>query len=63
MTPSSQPHLVEIVDGVNRYPRTGIKVIISGAGIGGMFAGLECWRKGNDVDILEQNDVLSTVRH
>ncbi|KAI0873009.1 FAD/NAD(P)-binding domain-containing protein [Hypoxylon argillaceum] len=52
---------VEVNDGVRRYPRTGIKVVISGAGIGGMFAALECWRKGNDVEILEQNDALSTI--
>ncbi|KAJ8107874.1 hypothetical protein ONZ43_g6597 [Nemania bipapillata] len=61
MTLSSNSHSVEMVDGVHRYPRTGIKVIISGAGIGGMFAGLECWRKGHDVEILEQNDALSTL--
>lgn len=52
---------VEVNDGVRRYPRTGIKVVVSGAGIGGMFAALECWRKGNDVEILEQNDALSTI--
>ncbi|KAI0554527.1 FAD/NAD(P)-binding domain-containing protein [Xylaria curta] len=58
---SSQPKPVEIVDGVRRHPRTGIKVIISGGGIGGMFAALECWRKGNDVEVLEQKDALSTL--
>ncbi|KAI0965494.1 FAD/NAD(P)-binding domain-containing protein [Xylaria arbuscula] len=61
MTLSSQQHQSEVIDGIYRYPRTGIKVIISGAGIGGMFAALECWRKGNDVEILEQNDALSTL--
>lgn len=61
MSPSPESHLDEIVDGVRRYPRTSIKVIISGAGIGGMFAGLECWRKGHDVEILEQNNALSTI--
>ncbi len=61
MIRSSQTNPIEIIDGVHRHPRTGIKVIISGAGIGGMFAGLECWRKGNDVEILEQNDALSTL--
>ncbi|KAJ8131845.1 hypothetical protein O1611_g1781 [Lasiodiplodia mahajangana] len=61
MATPSQSGLVEIIDGVHRYPRTGIKVVISGAGIGGMFAALECWRKGNDVEILEQNDALSTL--
>ncbi|TGJ78629.1 hypothetical protein E0Z10_g10137 [Xylaria hypoxylon] len=61
MTLPLQSHPVEIIDGIHRHPRTGIKVIISGAGIGGMFAGLECWRKGNDVEILEQHDALSTL--
>ncbi|KAI8951146.1 hypothetical protein F4801DRAFT_300749 [Xylaria longipes] len=61
MTQSSETHSVEVVDGVHRHPRTGIKVVISGAGLGGMFAALECWRKGNDVEILEQNDALSTI--
>ncbi|KAI0490257.1 FAD/NAD(P)-binding domain-containing protein [Xylaria cf. heliscus] len=61
MTLLSQSHSGEIIDGVHRYPPTGIKVIVSGGGIGGLFAGLECWRKGNDVKILEQNDGLSTL--
>ncbi|KAI0202001.1 FAD/NAD(P)-binding domain-containing protein [Astrocystis sublimbata] len=52
---------VEVTDGVQRQPRTGIKIVISGAGIGGMFAALECWRKGIDVEILEQNDALSSL--
>ncbi|KAH8162143.1 hypothetical protein CIB48_g6104 [Xylaria polymorpha] len=60
MAASSQSHSGEIVDGIHRHPRTGIKVIISGGGIGGLFAALECWRKGNDVEILEQNDALTT---
>lgn len=56
MTLSSQSHSAEFIDGIRRYSRTGIKVIVSGAGVGGLFAALECWRKGNDVEILEQND-------
>ncbi|CAJ2504337.1 Uu.00g117310.m01.CDS01 [Anthostomella pinea] len=61
MAQSSPSHAIETVDGVERSPRTGIKVVISGAGIGGMFAALECWRKGNDVEIVEQNAALSTI--
>ncbi|KAI0509397.1 hypothetical protein F5B22DRAFT_638046 [Xylaria bambusicola] len=61
MTLPSYSDTVETVDGICRYPRTGIKVIISGAGIGGLFSALECWRKGNDVEILEQNDNPSTL--
>ncbi|KAI1353609.1 FAD/NAD(P)-binding domain-containing protein [Xylaria sp. FL0043] len=61
MTVSQLPRQTEVVDGVHRRPRTGIKVIVSGAGVGGMFAALECWRKGNDVEILEQSSALSTL--
>ncbi|KDQ56229.1 hypothetical protein JAAARDRAFT_158177 [Jaapia argillacea MUCL 33604] len=34
-------------------PKTGIKVIIVGAGFGGLTAAIECHRKGHDVLILE----------
>ncbi|KAJ3555464.1 hypothetical protein NPX13_g10350 [Xylaria arbuscula] len=56
MTSSPQSHLTNLIDGIRRYPQTGIKVVVSGGGVGGLFAALECWRKGNDVEILEQND-------
>jgi NADPH-dependent 2,4-dienoyl-CoA reductase/sulfur reductase-like enzyme len=40
-----------------RHPSTGIDVLIVGAGMGGLMATLECWRKGhNVVAILERND-------
>jgi NADPH-dependent 2,4-dienoyl-CoA reductase/sulfur reductase-like enzyme len=40
-----------------RHPKTGIDVLIVGAGMGGLMATLECWRKGhNIVGILERND-------
>ena len=42
------------VDGVNRHPENGIRVIIIGAGIGGLQAALECWRKGCEVVVLEK---------
>lgn len=61
MTVQTKSHPVETIDGVQRYPRTGIKVVVSGGGIGGMFAALECWRKGNDVQVIERNDSLSTL--
>ncbi|KAI1327941.1 FAD/NAD(P)-binding domain-containing protein [Xylariaceae sp. FL0255] len=51
----------QVVDGVHRSPRTGIKVVISGGGLGGLFATLECWRKGHDVELLEQNDNISII--
>ncbi|KAF7192510.1 FAD-dependent monooxygenase fsr3 [Pseudocercospora fuligena] len=49
------------VEGVQRYPENGIKVIIVGAGNGGLNAALECWRKGCDVVVLEKNDSLSPL--
>lgn len=40
-----------------RSPSTGIDVLIVGAGMGGLTAALECWRKGhNVVGILERNE-------
>ena len=49
------------VEGVQRYPENGIKVIIVGAGNGGLNAALECWRKGCEVVVLEKNDSLSPL--
>lgn len=41
----------------DRHPDTGIDVLIVGAGMGGLMAALECWRKGhNIVGILERSD-------
>ena len=39
---------------LKRYPETGISVLVVGAGIGGLTAALECWRKGHSVRILER---------
>lgn len=44
----------DIIDGVHRYPSTGISVIVVGCGPGGLLAALEAWRKGNEVMVLEQ---------
>lgn len=38
----------------SRLPSTGIKVIIVGAGFGGLTAAIECNRKGHDVILLEK---------
>lgn len=32
-----------------RQPKTGVKVLIVGAGLAGLMTALECWRKGHDV--------------
>jgi phytoene dehydrogenase-like protein len=37
----------------NVSEKTGIKVIIVGAGFGGLSAAIECIRKGHDVEIFE----------
>ncbi|KIW21072.1 hypothetical protein PV08_01651 [Exophiala spinifera] len=50
-----------VVDGVHRLPRNGIKVIVIGAGVGGLQAALECWRKGCDVVVLEKAESLSPL--
>ncbi|CZR49832.1 uncharacterized protein FPRO_16040 [Fusarium proliferatum ET1] len=49
----------EILDGVVRYPPTGINVVIVGAGLGGLQAALECWRKGHEVQVLEKSKTIS----
>ena len=38
---------------LKRYPPTGIDVLIAGGGLGGMFAALNCYRKGHNVRVLE----------
>ena len=43
-----------------RPPRSGISVLIVGAGPVGVYTALECWRKGHDVRIIERNPSAST---
>ncbi|KAI1493910.1 monooxygenase [Biscogniauxia mediterranea] len=50
-----------VVDGILRYPLTGIKVLIVGAGVAGAFTAIECWRKGHDVEIIEKAPKLSAA--
>jgi ribulose 1,5-bisphosphate synthetase/thiazole synthase len=50
-----------IVDGILRYPSTGLDIIIVGAGLGGMMPAIECWRKGHEVQIIEKESALSTA--
>ncbi|TAQ87211.1 hypothetical protein B7494_g4460 [Chlorociboria aeruginascens] len=42
-------------------PKTGIKVIIVGAGFGGLTAAIECHRQGHDVEIYESFPELKTL--
>ncbi|KAJ5399673.1 hypothetical protein N7465_010162 [Penicillium sp. CMV-2018d] len=48
-----------IFDGVVRYPPTGINVVIVGAGLAGLLAALECWRKGHEVQVVERGPEIS----
>ena len=50
-----------IVHGVQRFPENNIKVVVVGAGVGGLQAALECWRKGCEVVVLERAKNLSPV--
>lgn len=50
-----------VVDGVHRLPQNGIKVVIIGAGVSGLQAALECWRKGCEVVVLEKASELSPL--
>lgn len=54
-------HETVMLDGVLRYPSTGLKVIVVGGGPGGYLAALECWRKGHDVELVEKNDSNSPI--
>ncbi|KAL7629195.1 hypothetical protein AAE478_000715 [Parahypoxylon ruwenzoriense] len=62
-TPVSVPPATRniIIDGVLRFPPTGLRVLIVGAGVGGMMAALECWRKGMEVEIVEKSEKISTL--
>lgn len=51
----------EIVDGVHRMPRTGISILVVGAGVGGLFMALEGWRQGHDVRVLEKAHSLELI--
>lgn len=52
---------VTVVDGVQRFPSNGIRVVVVGAGVAGLGAALECWRKGCEVTVLERADKLSVL--
>ncbi|QIW99808.1 hypothetical protein AMS68_005326 [Peltaster fructicola] len=49
------------IDGVQRYPQLGIKVVIVGAGVAGLMSALECWRKGCDVVVIERAPEISPL--
>lgn len=45
--------------GVVREPLSGIDVLVIGAGVGGLHAALECWRKGHNGTVFERNSECS----
>lgn len=46
---------------VKRYPLTGIDVLVVGAGVGGLTAALECYRKGHNDRIFERELSISAA--
>lgn len=40
---------------VPRCEPSGISILVIGAGVGGLTAALECWRKGHNVRVLERH--------
>ncbi|KAK8080888.1 hypothetical protein PG997_008706 [Apiospora hydei] len=48
-------------NGSTQRPKTGIKVVVVGAGFGGLGAAIECHRNGHDVEIYEQFDELKSL--
>lgn len=46
---------------LNRSERNGMSVLVSGAGVGGLMAALECWRTGFDVRIIERSKGVVTT--
>ncbi|KAI2463289.1 hypothetical protein F4781DRAFT_417159 [Annulohypoxylon bovei var. microspora] len=51
----------EIVDNVLRFPPSGMKIIIVGAGPAGLLTAIECWRKGHNVEVLEKSPTFSSI--
>lgn len=49
------------VDGVQRRPNNGLKVVILGAGVAGLQAALELWRQGCSPVVLEKADKMSAL--
>lgn len=54
------PNSSSTLESVKRMPETGINVVIVGAGIGGLWTALECWRKGHTVRIFDKTKAPDT---
>ena len=46
---------------MERCDPSGIDVLVVGAGIGGLFAAIELWRKGHDVRVIESKDKIQSI--
>lgn len=46
---------------VSRHPLTGVSVLIVGAGPAGMYAALECWRKGHQPRVIDRAPAPNTA--
>lgn len=44
----------EDTSNISRHPLTGISVLIVGAGPAGLYAALECWRKGHNPRVIDR---------
>lgn len=44
----------EDISKVSRDPLTGISVLVVGAGPAGLYAALECWRKGHNPRVIDR---------
>ncbi|KAI1414819.1 FAD/NAD(P)-binding domain-containing protein [Hypoxylon sp. FL1857] len=60
-TSGPSPSKNVIVDGVLRFPPTGSKALVVGAGVGGLGVALECWRKGIEVEVIEKAEKISPL--
>ena len=51
----------EKIHQVPRKPLSGVEVLIVGGGLGGLFAAVEFFKKGNDVMVLESKPEIEGI--
>ena len=49
------------IDIIGKSPPNGVAVLVVGAGIGGLMAAMECWRRGCNVRIVERAKGTTTT--
>ena len=52
---------IDEVSAIKRYPASGIRVLVVGAGLGGLFAAIELYRKGHDVEVVEAREAIDEL--